>query len=55
LASVNTQLSSDEVERCLFALERALLLIRAACWAKDPERAAALADAFHNLPCLLVE
>jgi hypothetical protein len=51
---VNTRLSSDEVDRCLLALERALIMIRAECWAKDTARAEALADAFHNLPRLLL-
>jgi hypothetical protein len=35
-------------------LERALVRIRAACWSKDVDKAEALADAFHDLPRLLM-
>ncbi|MGH7435991.1 MAG: hypothetical protein ACRENE_09980 [Polyangiaceae bacterium] len=52
---MNTRLSSKEVDACLVLLDRALVLIRAACWSKDVDRAEAIADAFHNLPRLLME
>jgi hypothetical protein len=52
---MNTRLSQEEVDACLFLLERALVLIRGACWSKDIDKAEALADAFHNLPRLLME
>jgi hypothetical protein len=38
---------------CLRALQRALVLIRAAAQAADHARAEAIADAFHNLPEVL--
>jgi hypothetical protein len=43
------------MDACLLLLERALVRIRAACWAKDIDKAEALADPFHNLPRLLME
>ena len=46
---MNTRLSSQETDACLWLLERALLQIRAACWSRDIEKAEAIADAFHNL------
>jgi hypothetical protein len=52
---MNESLSSREVHTCLLLLECALVRIRAACWSKDLARAEALADAFHNLPRLLLE
>jgi hypothetical protein len=52
---MNTRLSSQDVDTCLLLLERALVQIRAACWSKDHDKAEALADAFHNLPRLLME
>jgi hypothetical protein len=52
---MNTRLSSQEVDACLLLLERALVLIRAACWSKDIDQAEAIADAFHNLPRLVME
>jgi hypothetical protein len=52
---MNAGLSSQEVDACLLLLERALVLIRAACWSKDVDKAEALADAFHNVPRLLME
>ena len=52
---MNTRLSNREVDACLNLLERALVLIRAACWSKDVDKAEAIADAFHNLPRLLLE
>jgi hypothetical protein len=51
---MNTRLSSQETDACLWLLERALLQIRAACWSRDIEKAEAIADAFHNLPRLLI-
>jgi hypothetical protein len=52
---MNARLSSQEIDMCLLLLERALVRIRAACWSKDVDTAEALADAFHNLPRLLME
>jgi hypothetical protein len=51
---MNTRLSSRETDTCLWLLEWALVQTRAACWSKDIEKAQALADAFHNLPRLLM-
>jgi hypothetical protein len=52
---MNDRLSTRDVGACLLVLERALVHIRAACWSKDIAKAEALADAFHNLPRLLME
>jgi hypothetical protein len=41
-------------DELLLALERALVDIRMACYGGDVKRAAAVADAFHNLPRLLM-
>ena len=51
---MNPRLSREETDALLWALERAVIQIRAACWSKDIEKAEALADAFHNLPRLLI-
>ncbi|HEU4404586.1 MAG TPA: hypothetical protein VFS43_04760 [Polyangiaceae bacterium] len=41
-------------DELLLALERALIDIRMACYEGDVKRAEAIADAFHNLPRLLM-
>jgi hypothetical protein len=51
---MNTRLTSQETDACLWLLERGLVQIRAACWSKDVDKAEALADALHNLPRLLI-
>jgi hypothetical protein len=52
---MNESLTPAERDRCLLLLERALVHIRAACCARDLAKAEAIADAFHNLPRLLLE
>jgi hypothetical protein len=52
---MNHRLPARDFDACLLLLERALVQIRAACWSKDIAKAEALADAFHNLPRLLME
>jgi hypothetical protein len=55
LRRMNERLSARDFDGCLLLLERALVQIRAACWSQDIAKAEALADAFHNLPRLLME
>jgi len=51
---MNPDLTPEVFDACLLSLERALVHARFACWAKDTDRAAAIVDAFHNLPRLLL-
>jgi hypothetical protein len=50
---MNTKLKPSAFDACLEVLYRGLLCIRTAGWAGDAARAAAVADALHNLPHLL--
>ncbi len=52
---MNDRLSARDFDACLLLLERALVQIRAAHRSKDIAKAEALADAFHNLPRLLMD
>ena len=52
---MNDRLPTRDFDVCLLLLERSLVQIRAACWSKDVAKAEALADAFHNLPRLLMD
>jgi hypothetical protein len=52
---MNERLPVREFDACLLLLERALVRIRDACWSREIDKAEAVADAFHNLPRLLLE
>jgi len=51
---VNTSLSVAETHACLEVLYRGLVEIRNCATAGDVARAAAVADALHNLPHLII-
>jgi hypothetical protein len=53
VVGVNPNLSPAEGVACLEILYQGLLLIRSAGWTGDAARAAAIADALHNVPHLL--
>lgn len=44
------RLTNAQREKLCVLIYRALVEIRVLCWQKQPEQAADLADAFHNLP-----
>ena len=51
--SMNSHLSTDQVDALLEMLSRALVQIRSAALDCNVARAEAIADAFHNVPHLL--